>query len=182
VVAQPAASGPVASAPPDPGYTQEIATELYYTAINHIKSLKNVNSYKEMLDILNKIPESEADVRYKTNELSIGEQRKMIANFAKADNKYFADNIHMITTIEGLRGKVIDLQIAKMNIPEITNRQTYKQYKSIIDNIGNILELIKILKTGGTPVAAPAPAAAAPGAPTTAAQAPAATATPPAAQ
>ena len=199
-VAQPAtatpslASGTAAAAPAAPAApvtpttqaqtreTHPAASQLYPIIKQRLENL-NANTYQEMLAVLNNIPPSESGIKYQLgNEESLEKQTGLIQYFAEPDtkNQEFVKNINKITTIGDLRGKVIDLQIAKMKVPGITNRDTYKQYKSIIYNIGNILELIKILKTGGTPVAAPAPAAAPPAAPTTAAQAPAATATPPA--
>jgi hypothetical protein len=180
VVAQPAA---VAQATPTTlAQTQALASQLQPKIKKYLESLE-ANTYQEMLAVLNNISPSESGIQYQLgNEESLATQTKWIQHFANPDtkNQEFVQNINKITTIGDLRGKVIDLQIAKMKVPGITNRDTYKQYKSIIDNIGNISKLITILKTGGTPDAAPAPAAAPPAAPTTAAQAPAATATPPA--
>jgi hypothetical protein len=139
---------------------------LYPIIKQRLESL-NANTYQEMLAVLNNIPPSESGIQYQLGEEeTLAKQTKWIQHLAKPDtkNQEFVENINKITTIGDLRGKVVDLQIAKMNVPGITNRQTYKQYKSIIDNIDNISKLITKLKTGGTPVAAPAPAAAAPGA------------------
>ena len=160
--AQPAAVAQSATATPTLAQTQALASQLYPKIKKYLESL-NANTYQEMLTFLSTIPPSESGIKYQLGEEeTLGKQTEWIQHFAKLDtnNQEFVQNINKITTIGDLRGKVIDLQIAKMNVPEITNRQTYKQYKSIIDNIDNILELITILKTGGTPVAAPPPAAA----------------------
>jgi hypothetical protein len=175
-------TGVTAPAATTQAQTQELARQLHPKIKQYLENL-NAKTYQEMLAVLSKIPPSESGVKYQLgNEEDLAKQIGWIQHFAKPEtnNQEFVKNIKKITTIGDLRGKVIDSQIAKMNVPGITNRQTYKQYKSIIDNIDNISKLITILKTGGTPGAAPAPAAAPPAAPTTAAQAPAATATPPA--
>jgi hypothetical protein len=156
--------------------THPAARQLYPKIKQRLESL-NANTYQEMLGVLNNIPPSESGIKYQLgDEESLAEQTQWIQHFAKPEtkNQEFVQNINKITTIGDLRGKVIDLQIAKMNIPGITNRETYKKYKYIIDNIDNISKLITILKTGGTPVAAPAPAATAPAATTTTAATPSA--------
>lgn len=168
-------SGAAPASGPAPGASEY--PQLLKNSQAHIEKLKNVKTYEEMLKALYEIPPSDADPRYKEGEKSLGEQREFIRYFAKPETKndYFVENIEMITTMGDLRGKVIDLQIAKMNVPGITNRATYKQYKSIIDSIEKVPELIAILKTGGTPEAASAPAQSQPAAAAAPATAPAAT-------
>ena len=171
-------TGVTAPAATTQAQTQALAKQLYPKIKQYLENL-NAKTYQEMLAVLSKIPPSESGVKYQLDgengekgEEDLAKQTEWIRYFAKPEtnNQEFAKNIINITTIGDLRGKVIDSQIAKMNVPGITNRATYKQYKSIIDSIEKVPKLIAILKTGGAPEAAPAQSqpAAAP-APTTAA-------------
>ena len=170
-------TGVTAPAATTQAQTQELARQLHPKIKQYLENL-NAKTYQEMLAVLSKIPPSESGVKYQLDgengekdEEDLAKQTEWIKYFAKPEtnNQEFVKNIKKITTIGDLRGKVIDSQIAKMNVPGITNRATYKQYKSIINSIDNVPDLIRILKTGGTPEAASVPTQSPAAAPTQAA-------------